>query len=84
MKDPYKVSDSDKYIANSCFICGFACCSLMGGIVLEILKKGDFTFLNFGTTLVSIALLIIGFTLMIIGWFILGIMEEKNARSKTV
>lgn len=82
MKDSYKVSDSDKYLANVLFVCGFGCCSLTGGVILETLKKGDFTFLNFGATLFTIVLLAIGFTLMIIGWLILGEMEERNKCKK--
>jgi hypothetical protein len=83
MKDSYKVSDSDKYLANVLFVCGFGCCSLTGGVVLEILKKGDFTFLKLGAILTTAILLTMGFVLMLTGWFILGKMEEKNAKSTT-
>ncbi len=34
MKDSYMVSDSDKYIANVCFVAGFAFWSLVGVVAV--------------------------------------------------
>ncbi len=82
MKDSITVSDSDKYIANVCFVSGFAFWSLVGGTILESIKKGGLQCINLYGWLAIIIAGILGVAVLFGGWYLLGYRELKNVRNR--
>ena len=80
MKDLSVETNSDHYLVNFFFVTGFACWSVVGTVIIEAIKLGTLSFLNFYSITFLLLLMIVGTTFLYYGWYTMGMKELRNDR----
>lgn len=80
MEDLGLEANSDHYLVNFLFIAGFACWSVVGTVIIEAIKLGTLSFLNFYSITFLLLLMILGIVLLYAGWYTVGRRELENDR----